>query len=123
MDFAIGWQEWISAVAAISIRNSELNPVVGHNLTTSKTPWVNVPVLSKTTVFTWVKASRKLAPLTRIPCREAPPTPPKYPKGTEITKAQGHEITRIVKARYSQTLNTPPPRRGGTSAIPKATNT
>ena len=42
-----------------------------------KTPLVTVPVLSITTVFTLVIASRKDAPLNRIPLRDAAPNPPK----------------------------------------------
>ena len=61
-----------------------------------------MPVLSRTTVFTLVMVSKKDAPLKRIPLRDAAPNPPKYPNGIEITKAHGQEITRNIKARYSQ---------------------
>ncbi|MPM56253.1 hypothetical protein SDC9_103055 [bioreactor metagenome] len=33
-----------------------------------------------------------------MPCLEAPPIPPKKLRGTEITKAQGQEMTRKVNA-------------------------
>ena len=36
--------------------------------------------------------------LNKIPFRLAAPIPPKYPKGIEITKAQGQEITKNVRA-------------------------
>ncbi|MNG11157.1 hypothetical protein D3C84_946730 [compost metagenome] len=48
--------------------------------------------------------SRKLEPLNNIPFLLAEPIPPKYPKGIEITNAQGQEITKKIKARYSQSL-------------------
>src|SRR5690606_10502089 len=71
-----------------------------------KTPLVTVPVLSITNVFILVIASIKDAPLNRIPFFEAAPKPPKYPKGIEITKAQGQEITKKIKALYNQSLKT-----------------
>ena len=71
----------------------------GWTAVTSKTPSVSVPVLSKTTVFTRLSVSMKLAPFTRMPFRDAPPMPPKNVNGTEITSAQGQDTTRNINAR------------------------
>ena len=37
-----------------------------------------------------------------MPNFEAPPIPPKYDSGTEMTRAHGHDTTRNVSARYIQ---------------------
>ena len=37
----------------------------------------------------------------RIPFRDAPPMPPKKVRGTLMTRAQGQETTRNIKARLS----------------------
>ena len=37
-----------------------------------------------------------------MPFLEAPPIAPKNDKGTEITRAQGQDITKKVKARINQ---------------------
>ena len=45
--------------------------------------------------------------------------PPKKLRGTEITSAQGQEMTRKVRARWSQSVQTVPARnqgRGGSTA-------
>ena len=41
-----------------------------------------------------------MLPLTKIPCLEAPPIPPKKLKGIEITRAHGHDTTKNDKALY-----------------------
>ena len=43
-------------------------------------------------------------PLTKIPDFAHLPIPPKYAKGTEITNAQGQEMTRNERALYIQSL-------------------
>ena len=57
MDFAIGWFEFTSAIAAYS-NNSSSDIPSGFNLVTLNTPLVSVPVLSNTTVSTLLKASK-----------------------------------------------------------------
>ena len=75
---------------------------------------MTVPVLSKTTVSTLAKVSIKLLPLIRIPSFAAPPIPPKNPRGTDITRAQGQEITKKVHALIIHSRNPGPiPARGG----------
>jgi len=48
----------------------------------------------------------KVAPLNSIPFLDAAPSPPKYPRGIEMTNAHGQEITRNINALYKQSLNT-----------------
>ena len=90
---------------------------------TANTPLVSVPVLSKTTVSTPASVSRSLAPLIRMPSREAPPIPPKKVSGTEMTSAHGQEMTRKISARSIQTFHAPSPASGGSSASSSAPKT
>ena len=60
---------------------------------TLKTPSVNVPVLSNTTISVLAKASKSLLPLMRTPLLEAPPIPGKKLKGIDKTNAQGQDTT------------------------------
>ena len=39
-----------------------------------------------------------MLPLTNTPILEAPPIPPKKPKGIDITNAHGHDTTKNVNA-------------------------
>ena len=100
-----------------------VNPLRVAISVTLNTPFVSVPVLSITTVWREVSASRKLAPFTRMPWRDAEPMPPKYPRGIDITSAHGHDMTSSTKARYVHSENAAPGIiRGGTIAIPAAAN-
>ena len=94
----MGWVEWRSTCAA-RCSSSRSSSFSGWTAVTAKTPSVSVPVLSKTTVRTRESVSRKAEPLTRMPCREAPPMPPKKVRGTLMTSAQGQETTRNISAR------------------------
>ena len=94
----MGWEEALSARAAYSSSFSS-SMVLWCMPSTSKTPWVRVPVLSKTTQSVLERASRKLEPFTNMPARLAPPMPAKKLRGMLITRAQGQLITRKVKAR------------------------
>lgn len=59
----------------------------------------------------------KLEPFTRIPLRDAPPIPPKKDKGTEMTSAQGQEITKNSNARNTHFPKSKEPETsGGTTA-------
>ena len=81
-----------------------------------KLPFVRVPVLSMATIEHFAKASIDLAPLTRMPF-EAPPIPAKNPRGIDITRAQGQDITRKRSPRYSHFVNCEKPRnKHGTNA-------
>ena len=53
----MGWEEALSARAAYSTSFSFSISLWWMPLT-SKTPWVRVPVLSKTTTLVWDRASR-----------------------------------------------------------------
>ena len=46
----------------------------------------------------------------------APPMPPKKLRGTEITRAQGQEMTRKIRALWSQAVHTVPARKAGWAA-------
>ena len=107
----IGWEEALSARAASS-SSSASAMVLWWIPATSKTPWVRVPVLSKTTYRVLERVSRKLEPLTSTPSFEAPPMPAKKDSGIEITSAQGQLMTRKVSARYTQV-----PQSAGTLRI------
>ena len=48
-----------------------------------------------------------MLPFTKIPFLDAPPIPPKNPRGIDITNAHGHETTKNVSALYSQFVNSP----------------
>ena len=65
---------------------------------TTNSPVVSVPVLSKTTVLTLEITSKKMLPLTKIPFLADFEIAKKKLTGTEITKAQGQEITKKHKA-------------------------
>ena len=72
----------------------------------------------------------KLLPLMRMPLREAPPRPPKKVRGTLITKAQGQDTTKKMRARWSQVAKEAekpekpfPDSSGGTSASRRAAET
>ena len=54
-----------------------------------------------------------MPPFTRMPHLPAPPMPPKKLSGTEITRAQGQEITRKMRARWSQPNQSVPSRKPG----------
>ncbi len=99
IDCAIGWFECDSAAAARESSALPVNPFAGSMRTTRKTPCVRVPVLSNTTVRTAARVSRAAAPFTRMPWRDAPPMPPKYPSGTLTMSAHGHEMTSMINAR------------------------
>ena len=75
--------------------------------TVARLPFVSVPVLSKTTVFTSVRSSRILPPLIRMPQADAPPIPPKKASGTETTSAHGQEMTRKISALRIHTAHWP----------------
>ena len=57
--------------------------------------------MSKTTAEVLDSASRQVEPFMRIPLLDAPPIPEKKESGTEITRAQGQEITRKMRARLT----------------------
>ena len=58
-----------------------------------------------------------MLPFTNIPILEAPPIPPKKPRGIDITKAQGQDTTKKDKALYSQFVKVShPKKKGGTKA-------
>ena len=65
---------------------------------TTKFPFVIVPVLSITIVFTSFMASKAAPPLNKMPFLEPAPIPEKNANGTLRTSAQGQLITRNVKA-------------------------
>ena len=56
-------------------------------------PSVIVPVLSNKIWSIFDKVSSSFAPLIRIPSLDALPIPQKYPRGTDITNAHGHDVT------------------------------
>ena len=61
-------------------------------------PSVMVPVLSMTAALILAITSITVPPLKRMPSLEALPMPAKKARGTEMTRAQGQEITRKVRA-------------------------
>ena len=69
----------------------------------------------------------KLLPLMRMPLREAPPRPPKNVRGTLMTKAQGQDTTKKMRARWSQVAKEEaklfPDNSGGTNASRRAAET
>ena len=95
--------------------SSSLTPSAGRSSRTAKLPWVRVPVLSKTTVSTLARSSKWLPPFTRMPHLEAPPMPPKKLSGTEMTSAQGQEMTRKISARWNQSSQVVPTRKPGST--------
>ncbi len=98
MDWAMGWVERHSAWAASSSSISWETPSARRQPDTENRPSVRVPVLSKATIWASDRVSRWLPPLTRTPSREARPMPAKKLRGTEITRAQGQEMTRKHRA-------------------------
>ena len=99
----IGWLVLDSSEAANFSHPGTALGIV-FTFSTANIPLVKVPVLSNTTVLIVVIRSKKLEPLNKIPFLDAAPIPPKYPKGIEITSAQGQEITKNTKALYNHSL-------------------
>ena len=95
---AIGWLEPYSAIAA-SVRSSSLLTPIGDMFVTENRPEVTVPVLSNATVSADATREKTFPPLNNIPRDAAPPMPPKNAIGTDITSAQGQDITRKISAR------------------------
>ena len=54
--------------------------------------------IRNTKISNLAKFSSPSLPLTSTPSLLALPTPQKYPKGTEITKAHGQAVTKNIKA-------------------------
>ena len=46
-----------------------------------------------------------MLPLIKIPFLEAPPIPPKNPRGTDITSAHGQDITKKINALYTHVIS------------------
>ena len=46
-----------------------------------------------------------MLPFTKIPFLDAPPIPPKNPRGIDITNAHGHETTKNVSNKKSKSEN------------------
>ena len=62
------------------------------------TPSVRVPVLSRATVSSFFRRCIASSPFTRIPFFAKAPMDAKYVRGTESTRAQGHDITSSIAA-------------------------
>ena len=103
IDCAMGCDELDSASAASVSSSSSLTPT-GCAFVTRNAPLVSVPVLSNTQVFTCASASMQLEPLSRMPSRDAPPSPPKNDSGTDTTSAHGQDTTRKFSARITQSV-------------------
>ena len=58
-----------------------------------------------------------------MPFDEALPIPAKYPSGTEMTSAHGHEITRKIRPLCTHVPKSKPVNRGGISDIITAAST
>ena len=83
---------------------------------TVKLPEVRVPVLSRAITSALARRVKIFPPLKRIPRDAAPPMPPKNAIGTEITSAQGQDITRNIKARYIESSTELKPSTGKSTA-------
>ena len=73
-------------------------PGSGRTATTRGSPSVRVPVLSKTTVSTRLKASKAPADLHRMPSRAPLPVPTMMAMGVASPRTQGQEITSTAIA-------------------------
>ena len=73
-------------------------PSSGSTATTRGSPSVRVPVLSKTTVSTRLRASRAPADLHRMPSRAPLPVPTIMAIGVASPRTQGQEITSTAIA-------------------------
>ncbi len=78
---------------------SAVAPFSDTTSTTSGTPWVSVPVLSKAMQRIVPARSRCTPPLIRTPLRAAPARAATTDTGVEITSAQGQETTSRTSAR------------------------
>ena len=58
-----------------------------------------------------------------MPFDDALPIPAKYPSGTEMTSAQGQEITRKIRPLCTHVMKSKPVNRGGISDIITAAST
>ena len=105
--FAIGWFEKLSIFDINSRISSSFLLLNDTTFSILNEPFVKVPVLSNTKAEIFVNFSIYSLPLIYIPDFEALPIPAKNPKGIDITRAQGHEITRKVKALLNHKLKSP----------------
>ena len=87
--WARGCSERASAVAATRTRSAADRSAQGVTVTTSGTPRVSVPVLSKATTRTVPARSRYAPPLMSTPRREALPMAATTVTGVEMTKRAG----------------------------------
>ena len=71
---------------------------------------MSVPVLSKIKLLLLASVLSTADERMRIPALLAAPMPAKNASGTEITKAQGQEITRKIKALFAHTSKPPAAR-------------
>ena len=65
---------------------------------TTKFPFVKVPVLSKTAILVFPKASRYVLPFIKMPFFAQAVIPPQKESGIEITRAQGQLTTKNINA-------------------------
>ena len=79
-----------------------------------------MPVLSKIKLLLLASVLSTADERMRIPALLAAPMPVKNASGTEITKAQGQEITRKIKALFAHTSKPPAKIKGKIKAIKPA---
>src|SRR5271157_1698508 len=103
-----------NAAAYCNARSSDFT-TESTSLTTGW-PKVRVPVLSKTTAFTFASFSMYNPPFTRTPLLAATVTAAKMVAGTEITKALGQETTSKIRDLYIHVLKDPPVNSGTAKA-------
>ena len=69
--------------------------------------------MSNAKCFALARGAKTFPPLNNIPFAAAQPIPPKKAIGTDITRAQGQEITTNIKALYIESLKLVKSNRGG----------
>ena len=109
---AAAWSNWVSLMAAWA----------RYTAATCGLPCVSVPVLSKTTVLTWLVRSIAAASLNQMPNLAALPMPTIIAAGVAKPKAHGHAITNTATA-FIKACTQSPCMLQVSAKVPSAINT
>ena len=120
MASARGCSEGFSREAATHRSSSSVTPGAGRQSVTTGLPWVRVPVLSSTTVWTVCRVSSASADLIRMPFSAPLPVPTMMATGVANPRAQGQEMTSTATPAVRAWVTSPPVAMSQTAAVTTA---
>src|SRR5699024_2932547 len=100
--FQYGCSDWFSALPTNCNTSFSVNPSVTNTFVNVGSPFVTVPVLSKTTVSTDCVFSKCSPPLKRTPISADRPDPAIIDVGVARPSAHGQAITKIEITRSEE---------------------